>query len=123
MSLDVYLHDCERTVQCPDCGKEFVLQSGGDMVYEANITHNLVGMATAAGLYEACWHPDRIHAQKAGELIPHLQSGLDRLRADPKIYQCYNSPNGWGHYDDLVHFVERYLAACQRYPHATITTG
>ena len=88
--------------------------------YEYNCTHNLGSMATAAGVYEALWRPEEIPANKAGDLIELLSSGLERLYGDPDKYKKLNPSNGWGSYEGLVKFVESYLNACKEFPDAGI---
>ena len=41
-------------------------------VFDANITHNITKMAEVAGIYEALWHPEKINAKKAKDLIEIL---------------------------------------------------
>lgn len=118
-------------------------------VFQANITHNLNGMAAAAGIYEAVWRPAemdptraaRIREQEqaknyhgpggayaiereavihARDLIEPLRAGLALLRSDPARFIAMNPENGWGSYDTFVPWVERYLAACERYPDARV---
>lgn len=103
MSLDVYLEVMAPTE-----------------VYSANITHNLGQMAEAAGIYQALWRPEEIQAKKAAEIIPLLHAGLAKLLADPAKYEAFNSPNGWGMYENFVPWVRRYLKACEENPEATI---
>jgi hypothetical protein len=91
-------------------------------VYSANITHNLTGMAASADLYHALWRPQELGITKAGELIPCLEMGLERLLSDPERYKRYNPPNGWGSYEGLVGFVIKYLAACREHPEADVGT-
>ena len=100
MSLDFYLVE-NRPVE----------------VWESSITHNLAKMAAAAGLYEALW---RSEDRLAADLIPVLKSGLRRLRRNPAKYRKYDSPNGWGTYDDFVRFVTDVLAACKANPRAKV---
>lgn len=95
MSLDVYLRD---------------------VVYNDNITHNLVPMAAKAGLYYALWRPEEIGIETASDLIPSLEAGLKYLKDHPDEARQYNSPNGFGKYEDLVSFVEGYLEACRERP-------
>lgn len=102
MSLDVYL------------------KVGRNEVYSANITHNLNVMAARAGIYRALWRPDDIGIKKAKWLIPMLRDGLTSLTQFPDHYKQFDSPNGWGLYVHFVPFVEDYLAACEKYPEATI---
>jgi hypothetical protein len=91
-----------------------------DTLYEANITHNLNRMAVAAGIYEALWRPEEIGITKAAQLIPLLEAGLAKLHADPKHFETFNSPNGWGLYVHFVPFVANYLEACREYPDADV---
>jgi len=89
-------------------------------IYDSNITHNLNTMAEAAGIYKACWRPDEIGITKAKQLIPLLRDGLAKLEADPKKYEAYNSPNGWGLYRNFVPWVRSYLSACIDNPEADV---
>ena len=89
-------------------------------VYSANITHNLGKMAEAAGLYEPLWRPEEIGITQAYQLIDLLVSGLRELCRDPERFRSLNPPNGWGDYEGLVSFVEKYLLACIKYPDATV---
>lgn len=84
----------------------------GAHVYNANITHNLVDMARAAGIYKALWHPEACDPPitRAHELIEPLTAGLEAIKADRP---------GWGRYD-FVPWVEQYLAACIEHPFATV---
>lgn len=95
MSLDVYLTVIKPTE-----------------IYSANITHNLTKMADAAGLYEPLWRPDEIGIIKAYQLLEPLSRGLESLKANPDYYRTFNPENGWGSYEGLVKFVEKYLEAC-----------
>jgi hypothetical protein len=134
MSLNVYL---QATEKCPHCGGPL----GEDTVYSSNITHNLNKMAEAAGIYEALWRPyrkckgfkeggtyekeyafEKNQTIYAKSLIKDLEAGLKKLKEDPEKYKKYNSPNGWGLYENFVPFVESYLEACKKYPKAIVTT-
>lgn len=92
-------------------------------VYGANITHNLTGMADAAGIYKHLWRPEEIGITKAEQLIEPLREGLAKLEADPEKYEAFNSPNGWGMYKHFVPFVRNYLAACEANPDAEISVS
>ena len=91
-------------------------------VFTANITHNLCAMAAHAGIYKAMWRPDEMDPPitEAPQLIPLLESGLAKLKARPDFYRVYDAPNGWGKYENLVAFVEKYLAACIANPDAVV---
>ena len=89
-------------------------------VYDANITHNLGEMAKAAGIYQHLWRPDEIGVYCARELIQPLSAGLAKLLNDPEHFKKYDSPNGWGTYENFVPFVSNYLAACVAYPDSRV---
>jgi len=90
-------------------------------VYTANITHNLNKMAQEAGIYEHLWRPDEIDITNAGQLIGPLREGLALLKSDPNRFEAFNPENGWGTYEGLVSFVEKYLAACEENPDADVS--
>jgi hypothetical protein len=124
MSLDVYLtipKEPERCY-CSRCGHEHDGANAED-VFSANITHNLGEMAAAAGIYDACWHPENINATKAGQLIPILEKGIADMEARPEHYRQFNSPNGWGLYENFMPWLRDYLAACKRHPEAEVRTS
>jgi hypothetical protein len=92
-----------------------------DCLFTANITHNLNKMAMDAGIYKALWRPEEIGAKKARDLVDQLTQGLDLLRKDPERFKRFNPENGWGKYETLVEFVERYLTACTAFPSADVS--
>jgi hypothetical protein len=92
-------------------------------VYSANITHNLSKMADAAGIYECLWRPEEVGITKASQLIEPLTKGLEFLKSDPDRFEKFNSPNGWGLYNNFVPWVERYLEACTEYPDAKVSVS
>lgn len=94
-------------------------ESDGE-VYWRNITHNLGEMANQAGCYEALWRPDEHGLFFAEQLIPFLEAGLTRLKADPRYFKSFNPKNGWGNYDGLIAFIEEYLVACKENPTAKV---
>lgn len=136
MSLDVYLIR-ERLISY-DGGKTHV--EDNEKVYWANITHNLSEMASEAGIYEALWRPYRLREDfkewnlyadneyefedkcviKAKDIITIIEKGLKDLKKKPKHFEKFNSPNGWGWYQNFVPFVEKYLKACKEYPEANV---
>ena len=102
MSLDVYL------------------SHKGDIVYESNITHNLGKIASACGVYYACWRPDEINCKRAKHILPMLKDGIKNLRDDPDHYHKFDSPNGWGLYIHFLPWLEQYAEACENNPEAKI---
>lgn len=89
-------------------------------IYSGNITHNLGGMAEAAGIQKHLWRPDELGIKRAGDLIQSLKAGLDNLRADPAKFEAMNPKNGWGSYTGLVDFVHEYVRQCIKNPDAEI---
>lgn len=122
MSLDVYLYDnIEKQVSCvcECCGHEhFDLVK--TLLYEAKITHNLIEMAEAAGIYQQLWRPEELEIKTAGELIETLKQAQAKLWADHKYFKTFEPENGWGSYDGFLKFVSEYLAACEEFPFAEI---
>lgn len=138
MSLDVTLYEV-KTLEC-ECGK--VHELGTEEIYEANITHNLNKMAEEAGIYEACWRPYQLREEydkdwnheeerdfaefivtKSYELIDIIEKGLGDMKAKPDHYEQFNSPNGWGLYENFVPWVENYLEALKRNPNAIVVAS
>ena len=103
MSLDVSLLGEEKIVECvcSCCGHKHS-KTERETLYTSNITHNLNRMADEAGIYEACWRPEEIGAIKARDIIDKLSIGLHMMKADPERFKKFDSPNGWGTYDNLL---------------------
>jgi hypothetical protein len=136
MSLDVYLLR-ERQISYDD-GTEPTKET--EILYDANITHNLNVMAEKAGIYEALWRPYQLKEDYnipegdnvgefnfeeentviAKEIIPVIEKGLKDLKERPEYFEQFNSPNGWGMYHNFVPWVERYLEALKEYPKAKV---
>ena len=111
MSLDVWLY-----MDIDTGGKELKQIE----LFEANITHNLTGMADAAGIYTALWHPEDMGAKYAGDIVGVIEKGLEKMKSDPEKFEAYNAHNGWGLYEHFVPWVEKYLEACKEHPRALI---
>lgn len=116
MSLDIYL--IRKKLVSYDEGKTHTKED--ERVYWGNITHNLNKMAGESGIYEVLWRPEEIGKTKASEIIELLEKGLTELTNRPEHFKKFNSPNGWGMYDNFVSFVKNYLNACKKYPDAII---
>jgi hypothetical protein len=135
MSLDVMLYRNYHVSY--DGGK--TLEPKKEIVYSANITHNLNKMADKAGLYEALWRPYQLKPNYPGfedyndeyayeesnpvyanEIIEIIEKGLADMKARPKYYEKFNSPNGWGLYEHFVPFIEKYLTALKENPEAQV---
>ena len=91
-----------------------------ELLYDTNITHNLSEMASKAGIYESLWTPEKIGAKYARDIIKKIEKGLFNLKAKPEYFEKFNSPNGWGMYNQFVPFVSDYLDALKANPDAEI---
>ena len=89
-------------------------------IFDINITHNLIMMASEAGIYECLWRPDENGYEKARDIIPLLRKGLANLVDNPEHFKKFNPKNNWGNYDGFVKFVRKVLEACETEPEATI---
>ena len=58
---------------------------------------------------------------KAAQLIEPLSAGLALMEGDRQRFVSFNSPNGWGSYDDFVPWVRQYLQACRDNPNADVS--
>jgi hypothetical protein len=96
------------------------LMQDDSIVFDKDLTANLLTMAREADLEQAIWNPEIIGAFQAGDVLPHLIKGVKELIGDSEKYQQYNPSNGWGTYFTLVVFVQRYIAACLNNPEAQI---
>ncbi len=105
-----------------------------------NITHNLGDMASyvkselfpSLTLYDVLWRPYRIYKIEedtdeaysfmpiAKDLKEFLKILTDELVNNQEKYEKYNPDNGWGHYEGLVRFCQKYLRCIERYPNAHI---
>jgi len=92
-------------------------------VFSANITHNLQDMAMAARIYDCLWNPERMGIKTARQMTVPLAKGLAWLKSDPDRFKKYDSPNGWGKYDNFVPWIEKYLEACIENPDAEVSVS
>lgn len=135
MSLDVTLKITYHVSY--DGGK--TLEEREEEVYGANITHNLGEMAKRAGLYEALWRPymlkeDYVTTEdygkeleyeanveiRAKEILPVIEKGLEDMKLRPEYFKKFDSPNGWGLYDNFIPWIEKYAEACKEFPEAIV---
>ena len=95
-------------------------------VYTSNITHNLSKMAnqvmleSGVTLRDVLWHPEEKGFYYARDISELLDEAYTTLLANPHHYWQFNPENGWGTYENLVHFVDSYLTACKENPEADI---
>lgn len=121
MGLDVYLLGEKEQVEkvCHCCNRSYIDEERPEF-FSDGVTHNLIAMAEAAGIYKHLWRPAEVGITKASELVEPLREGLRLLESDPARFKQFNPPNGWGNYDVLRGFVRQYLEACREYPDAEV---
>jgi len=124
MSLDVSLETdkTERKCFCPDCGHEHT-KIVCDVLFSANITHNLGRMAEEAGIYKHLWLPEKVSITKAHELVEPLSKGLSLMKSDPERFKKFNAKNGWGVYEHFIPWIEEYIDACVSHPNANVSAS
>ena len=122
MSLDVYLQGDQKKRLCQECNGDGIIISR-EVLFDANITHNLNKMAEEAGIYEHLWRPDEIGVTHASQLIAPLTKALELMKSDPARFEKFNSPNGWGSYKGFVPWIEKYLEACKENPDAHVSVS
>ncbi len=95
-----------------------------------NITHNMGKTASEAGLYEALWRPYELFNISeddeydaiilASDILEHVEKGFKELKSNPKKYKAFNPDNGWGTYDNLVSFTQRWIKCLKQFPDARV---
>lgn len=119
MSLDIYLEfRGSRPCTC-ECGHQH-RSNEPEVVFEANVTHNLNRMADAAGIYSCLWHPGEERIERAGDLVPKLSQAISLLEASPEKFRAHNPSNGWGSYEGFLSFLRDLRAACVEWPAAHV---
>ncbi len=91
-------------------------------LFDANITHNLGQMWSAAGIYEPLYNRSG-EVKFAKDLLPLIESGLSFLKSDPYRFRRFDASNGWGTYKDALPWLEKLVAACREYPDAEYKTS
>ena len=125
MSLDVYLKNSELTHTkciCDRCGNEHNYNYH-ELIYTANITHNLGKMASKADIYQHLWRHEELGITKAKELIEPLTAAIQDMGNRPEYYKQFNDENGWGMYEHFIPWLKRYLDACVKYPDSIISVS
>jgi hypothetical protein len=64
-----------------------------------------------------------LNGQPAGQALPVLMAGIQRMRADMEPFRALNPANGWGDADGALKFLELLVAACEAHPKATLEVG
>lgn len=94
----------------------------GEELLWKNITHNLNKMADEAGVYEILWKPSSLHEDlRAGSIVPKLEKALLELITEPKRFDKFNAPNGWGKRENLIEFIAAILKVAKENEFAKVS--
>ena len=107
MSLDISLI-------CKECGRG---------CYEGNVTHNLGGMANAAGVYDCLWRAPENGFKDAQQLVYPIEKAILSMEENPEKFKIFNPPNGWGNYNGFLEWLKELVTSCKEYPNARIETN
>ncbi len=98
-----------------------------------NITHNLGKMAAEANLYEPLWRPYKLFNMTdddeydaiilAEDILEHVEKGFEELKSNPKKYKSYNPDNGWGTYESLISFTQKWIKCLKKFPQARVMSS
>ena len=124
MSLNVYLTGKTEEIPCRCSNCENVHpKKETEILYQANITHNMGVMAERASIYKTLWRPEEIGITKAYQLVKPLQDGIGLMKSDPDYFKKFNPSNDWGSYDIFIRWIEQYCEACKRHPDADVSVS
>lgn len=82
-------------------------------LYSCNITHNISKMWRESGCYNVIYSDNQIPSEEA---IPVLKNALEYFNKNKKTLEKFNSPNGWGNYDNAHNFLSNLLNECIKRP-------
>ncbi len=88
-----------------------------EVVFDMNITHNLVSMLKEANLYDVLYARE---GYTANDIRTVLYMGFTYMIYNPTKFKKLNPANGWGDYDGLMTVLKNLLIACAEYPKAII---
>lgn len=108
MSLDIWL--------------EMPLDTGGPepvrvTLLDMNFTHNVTGMWSLIGVYDALYMSN---GDVAGKHIEALERGVKFMLDHPDECRKHNAPNGWGTYEQALPWLQEVLDGFRKHPKATI---
>jgi hypothetical protein len=127
MSFDIYLD----LPACSHCGRS------EQTVFDVNITHNVnkivdtclreagATVAKEGNSSYSDWSWRRLHRWRAGDAVKVL-ARAEEIMGDPtreQEFKALEPSNKWGTLAVTQHVLSELLAACRRYPNATIRTS
>ena len=109
MSLDFTL-DLHTTLEDGTRGPDY-------NTFDGNVTHNLTGMWSEAGIYDVLYNTE---GEQIGIYLDKLASALEDMRRYPDKYKEHSPINGWGTYEGAIRFLEALVKSAQEWPQARI---
>jgi hypothetical protein len=105
MSIDIWIESPDR---CDKCGSAIPqLKSPCDSI---NITHNVSGMWSKAGIYDAFYQSDGWTITEP--YLAMLRAGLAKFESEYKEFEKLNAANGWGKAENALPFLKKWIEIC-----------
>ena len=106
MSIDIWVESPSR---CPKCGGPLPrLQYPSDSI---NITHNVSGMWSLAGIYDAFYNSEGWTVSQP--YIAMLRAGLAKFEAEYPEFEKLNPSNGWVKAEHALPFLKKWIETCE----------
>lgn len=86
-------------------------------LFDENYTHNVTPMWKKAGVYNALYNSDGLHAD---DILDKLSRGVQDMESKPDEYKLFNPENEWGDYEGALEFLSEFYEACQEHPKSII---
>jgi hypothetical protein len=121
MSLDIYINEARESKEFCECECGHIHERNYQkQIKHLNVTHNLVQMANALGVYDIIWRPEENGITECRQLIEHLEIAFKKMKANPQEYKKYEPSNGWGSLLTFESFLYEYIEVCKENPEALI---
>ena len=101
----------------------FLQDENDEILFTADITHNLRSMADAANLRDVLWRPHECCNETtvfAKNIVSNLRDGVISLATIKTTFGEFEPPFQEGTWVDLLLFCSAYLQACKDFPNATV---
>jgi len=110
MGLDVYL--------------EMKVDTGGEEphffpLHDFYVTYNLSEMYREAGIWDVIYDCE---GKTSSDIKDAVRKGYDAMMKDPSRFRKYDSPNGWGIYDDTIEHLRKFVEALEKNPKGSLRT-
>ena len=96
---------------------DFDLYKDDKLVFQCNITHNLIPMWDRAECYEALYLSE---GKIAINILPSIEDAICDMALNRKSYKAMDADDGWGTYEHAFTFLQDVHNACMSFPSAKI---